>query len=116
LPDDVLELLVTTFHEVRSGRTLDGVKLERGGAVMSTAEAVSVGLDASLHAAFFGRGTVTPELIVIHLAGTVIKDDPKDADALRSYWDLAVKPRAKKELGQWKAFHRARKHLGLTGS
>ncbi|MCB9528456.1 MAG: AAA family ATPase [Myxococcales bacterium] len=116
LPDDVLELLVTTFHEIRAGRTLDGVKLERGGAVMSTAEAVSVGLDASLHAAFFGRGTVTPDEIVIHLAGTVLKDDPKDIDALRTYWDVAVKARAKKELGQWKAFHRARKHLGLTGS
>lgn len=111
LPDDVLELLVTTFHEVRSGRTRDGVKLERGGAVMSTAEAVSVGLDAALHAAFFGRGRVTPEHLVIHLAGTVVKDDPKDLTALRSYFDVAVKPRAKKELGQWKAFHRARKHL-----
>lgn len=116
MPDDVLELLVTTFHEIRAGRTLDGVKLERGGAVMSTAEAVSVGLDAALHAAFFGRGTVTPDEIVIHLAGTVLKDDPKDIDALRTYWDVAVKARAKKELGQWKAFHRARKHLGLTGA
>lgn len=111
LPDDVLELLVTTFHEVRRGQTADGVKLDKTSAVMSTAEAVSVGLDSALHAAFFGRGEVTPEHVVIHMAGTVVKDDPKDISALHTYWDVAVKPRAKKALGRWKAFHRARKHL-----
>ncbi len=111
LPDDVLELLVTTFHEVRRGQTADGVKLDRTSAVMSTAEAVSVGLDSALYAAFFGRGEVTPAHVVIHMAGTVVKDDPKDIAALHTYWDVAVKPRAKKALGRWKAFHRARKHL-----
>lgn len=115
LPDDVLELLVTTFHEVRGGQTTDGVKLDKTSAVMSTAEAVSVGLDSALHAAFFGRGEVTPEHVVIHLAGTVVKDDPSDIGALRTYWDVAVKPRAKKEIGAWKAFHRARKHLVEPG-
>ncbi len=111
LPDDVLELLVTTFHEVRSGRTADGIELDETSAVMSTAEAVSVGLDSALHAAFFGRGEVTPDHVVIHMAGTVVKGDPKDAAALHAYWDVAVKPRAKKALGRWKAFLRARKHL-----
>lgn len=112
LPDDVLELLVTTFHEVRSGQTVDGVKLDKTRAVMSTAEAVSVGHDAALHAAFFGRGEVTPEHVVIHLGGTVVKDNPDDVKVLRNYWDVAVKPRARKEVGRWKAFHRARKRLG----
>ena len=79
---------------------------------LSHAEAVSVGFDAALHAAFFGRGEVTPDHVVIHLAGTVVKDEPKDVGALRTYWDVAVKPRARKEVGRWKAFFRARKHLG----
>ncbi|MCA9537594.1 MAG: AAA family ATPase [Myxococcales bacterium] len=111
LPDDVLELLVTTFHEVRGGRTLDGVKIDRASSVMSTAEAVSVGFNSALYAAFFGRGEVTPEHLVINLAGTVVKDNADDRAVLRSYFDVAVKPRAQKELGRWKAYHRARKRL-----
>ncbi|MFO0553643.1 MAG: DUF5682 family protein [Polyangiaceae bacterium] len=41
-PDDVLELLVTTFRELRAGQTKDGQSLDRPSTAMSTAEAVSV--------------------------------------------------------------------------
>lgn len=112
LPDDVLELLVTTFHEVRAGRTAEGVKVERASNVMSTAEAVSVGFHSALFARFFGEGEVTPEHLVINLAGTVAKDRAEDLKVLRDYWEVAVKARAAKELGRWKAYYQARKHLG----
>ena len=46
----VLELLVTTFHELRCGKTADGHALEPLTTAMSTAEAVSVGYAAGLHA------------------------------------------------------------------
>ncbi len=111
LGDDVLDLLVTTFHEIRSGQTVDGVQIDRSSSVMSTAEAVSVGFHSTLHAACFGRGEVTPEHLVIHLAGTAVKDNPDDIKVLRSYWQVAVKPRAERQLGMWSAFWDARDRL-----
>jgi MoxR-like ATPase len=111
LGDNVLELLVTTFHEVREGRTADGVKVDRASSVMSTAEAVSVGFNSALYAAFFGQRTVEPEHLVINMAGAVVKDNPDDLKVLSNYWQVAVKPRATKALGAWKAFYQARKYL-----
>lgn len=112
LGDDVLDLLVTTFHEIREGETLDGVKLDRAAAVMSTAEAVSVGHHAALHASFFGAQAVEPEHLVLHLAGTAAKDRTDDLAVLRAYFEVAVKGRAAREVGAWKAFYAARRHLG----
>jgi MoxR-like ATPase len=111
LADDVLELLVTTFHELREGRTLDGVPLERPSSAMSTAEAVSVGVHAVSHAAYFGPGRVEPAHVAMHLAGTGAKGDEDDRKYLRDYFDLAVKPRAAREVGLWKAYFAARTHL-----
>jgi MoxR-like ATPase len=112
LGDDVLDLLVTTFHEIRSGQTVDGVQVDRPTTVMSTAEAVSVGFHSALYASFFGEGAVRPEHVAIHLAGAAVKDNADDIKALRSYWQVAVKPRAQRELGLWKAYWAAREHLG----
>jgi len=111
LGDDVLELLVTTFHEIRSGKTLDGIKVDRAKTMMSTAEAVSVGLNASLYAGFFDAGVVKPEHVVLQLAGTAVKDRAEDLQVLRNYWETAVKPRAVREIGLWKAYYKARRHL-----
>ena len=58
--DDILELLVTTFHEIRGGKTTEGVKVDRASSVMSTAEAVAVGFSSTLYAGFFASGEVTP--------------------------------------------------------
>ncbi len=115
LGEDLLELLVTTFHEIRTGTTLEGVRLERGSATMSTAEAVSVGYNAALHASFFGASVVAPRDLVGWLAGTVVKDDPASAKALRSYWEVAVKPRASAERGAWRAYWAARDLLEGVG-
>jgi MoxR-like ATPase len=110
--DDVLELLVTTFQELRNGRTLDGVPLERPSSAMSTAEAVSVGLHSALFATWFGEGRVEPEHLVMQLPGTAAKTEADDRKVLRDYFDVAVKPRAARELGLWKAYFAARSHLG----
>ena len=111
MPDDVLELLVTTFHELRAGRSTDGARLDRSSAAMSTAEAVSVGVNAALHAAWFGDGVVAPEHLVMHLTGTAAKERGDDLRVLRSYFDVAVKPRAAREIGAWKAYWAARERL-----
>ncbi|MFT4622472.1 MAG: MoxR-like ATPase [Myxococcota bacterium] len=111
LGDDVLELLVTTFQEIRRGRTTDGVAVDRTAAVMSTAEAVSVAHQATLHAAYFADGRVTPEHVVHHLAGAAVKDLPEERRTLRKYWEVAVKPRAVREVGRWREYWAARSLL-----
>jgi MoxR-like ATPase len=109
--DDVLELLVTTFHELRTGRTTDGIKVDQAASVMSTAEAVSVGLHSALFAGFFGERKVEPEHVVINMVGAAVKENRDDLKVISNYWEVAVKPRANKELGLWKAYYKARKYL-----
>ena len=115
LGDDVLELLVTTFHEIRGGRTVDGVTVDKSSTMMSTAEAVSVGFHSALHARFFGAQKVLPEHVVMHLAGTAVKDQGDQIGVLLNYWDVAVKPRARRDQGLWKAYWGAREHLTHKG-
>lgn len=109
--DEVLELLVTTFHEIRGGRTIDGIKVDQSSSVMSTAEAVSVGVHSALFASFFGQQEVEPEHVVINMAGAAVKENREDLKVLRNYWEVAVKPRANKDMGLWKAYYKARKYL-----
>lgn len=107
-PPDVMELLVTVFSELRSGRTREGVVLERPSAVMSTAEAVAINYAASLDAAFLGNGIPTGRQIGRQLIGTVLKDNPDDEGKLRHYLDVVVKKRS----GPWKDLRGIRSELG----
>lgn len=107
---DVLDLLVTTFHELRQGRSADGTVIERPSTVLSTAEAVSVAFSAALDAAYFGGGTLESGHLVRQLGGTVLKDNPDDAKKIRQYFDVVVKARAGKSR-LWKAYWEARRHL-----
>ena len=97
LAPDVVDLLVTAFHDLREGRTDDGVVVEKPTAVMSSAEAVAVGYAAALDAHYFGEGRVGGAQIARQLIGTVLKDNPDDGTKLRHYFDVVVKPRAKKQ-------------------
>ncbi|MEN0065040.1 MAG: AAA family ATPase [Myxococcota bacterium] len=111
LDEGVLELLVTTFHELRDGRTADGTQLSRPSNAMSTAEAVAVGQNAVLQAAFFGEQVVEPQHVVMQLAGTVAKEEAGEAKVLRDYFEVAVKPRAARDVGLWKAYYAARDQI-----
>ena len=107
---DVIDLLVTTFHDLRIGRTSEGTVVERPSTVMSTAEAVSVAFSAALDAAYFGDGRVASEHVVRQLIGTVLKDNPEDAHKVRQYFDVVVKTRAATS-EHWKAFYDSRRLL-----
>lgn len=107
---EVIELLVTTFYDLRQGRTEEGTVIERPSTVMSTAEAVAVGVSASLDAHYLGDGVVTGEHIVRNLVGTVLKDNPEDAKKLKHYFNVVVKGRAQKHLN-WEAYYKARRWL-----
>lgn len=90
----VLDALVTTFRDLRGGRSAEGWAVEKPGAVLSTAEAVGVASSLALEAAWFPDRHDTLALLPGYLLGVVTKDDPKDRGRLLAYWDGAVRRRA----------------------
>jgi MoxR-like ATPase len=93
LGDDLTEVLVTTFRELRSGRAADGRAIEPLSTAMSTAEAVSVAFAATSQAHWFGAEEVTAEHVVQHLLGMAGKSDAEDVKRLRQYLEQAPKGR-----------------------
>src|SRR3954471_18168979 len=102
---DVLEVLVTTFRELRTGQSARGDTMERLSAVMSTAEAVSVAHAVGLRGWFLRGEPGTAEDVVACLAGTAAKDNPEDLAKLRRYLEQQVSWRGG---DQWRALHAAR--------
>lgn len=105
--DDVLEVLVTIFRELREGIGLDGAAGEKLSTAVSTAEAVSVAHSVALRGYYLRGDGGEPADIVEALAGAAAKDNADDVKKLRRY----IEHRAAKRQGEhWKAFHAAR-HL-----
>lgn len=94
--DEVLDLLVATFQDLRSGVTREGAPTPRPDAVMSTAEAVNVAHAAALDAVYFGDGRVNGGHVARQLAGVVLKDNADDVRKLAAYVDHVVKERARR--------------------
>jgi hypothetical protein len=109
-PTDVLELLVTTFNDLRHGRTEEGTVVEKPSTVMSTAEAVAVSHSAALDAAYFGNGRMESGHVARQILGTVLKDNPDDLKKLQHYFDVVVKARGKGSK-TWQQFYEAKKWL-----
>ncbi len=108
MPAEMTEVLVTTFHELRTGQSSDGNALETLTTAMSTAEAISTGYAAGLHAWYYGGGSVRAEHLVQHLIGTALKDAPDDLKKVRHYFNHVVKGRDGRA---WKAYYEAREQL-----
>jgi len=109
LDPDLTEVLVTVFHELREGKTSDGQGIETLSTVMSTAEAVSVGIAAGIHAYYYSDGQISAEHIVQSMIGSALKDNQDDMKKLRHYFNASVKDRKGKG---WKALYDARRYLG----
>lgn len=105
--EDVLNVLVTTFRELRSGETDDGKSMERLSTVMSTAEAVAVAHAVGIRGWYLRGESGTPADVVECLAGTAAKDSAEDLKRIRRYMEQRVK---KRRGDKWKAFYEAR-HL-----
>jgi MoxR-like ATPase len=102
---DVLELLVTTFRELRAGQTVDGQAMDRLSTAMSTAEAVSVAYAVGVQSFFLGGGAATPSDLVDCLVGAAVKGDPEDIARLRRYFEQRV---SKAKGAHWQAYYEAR--------
>ncbi|MFF0519763.1 AAA family ATPase [Actinomadura nitritigenes] len=105
---DVLEVLVTTFRELRNATTEEGRPMDRLSAVMSTAEAVSVAHAVGVRGWFLRGEPGGAADIVECLAGTAAKDSADDLTRLRRYLEQAA---GRRDGEQWKALHAARHRL-----
>jgi len=111
LERDVIDVLITTFSDLRKGRTEEGTVVEKPSTTMSTAEAVSVAFAAALDACYFSDGKLRAEHLAKQIVGTVLKDSEEDAKKVQQYFELVVKTRAKKN-EHWKSFYDGRGILG----
>ncbi|MCL2360476.1 MAG: AAA family ATPase [Defluviitaleaceae bacterium] len=107
---DIVNLIATTFHELRTGKSADGAKIDPPSAVMSTAEAVSVYYQTALTAHYYNAGKLSVDNLVQNLMGAVVKESRDDISKLKSYFNTVVKNRSKS--GKlWEAFYEARKWI-----
>ncbi|MEU1184940.1 AAA family ATPase [Streptomyces sp. NPDC005820] len=108
--DAVLDVLVTVFRDLRTGRCAEGWDVERPGTVMSTAEAVQVATSLGVATAYLPAGD-TLDLVPGHLLGVVRKDDPTDHARLLGYWDGPVRRRAEDGSALWRRLWDLRENL-----
>ena len=108
-PDSkIIEALVTIFHELRNGQTLDGRSTDRLAAtVMSTAEAVSVAHAMGVHAYYYRNGAMQLEDLVHFLIGAALKDNKEDQRRMKHYFETEV---VNKKGAHWKVVYEQR-HL-----
>jgi MoxR-like ATPase len=104
----LMEVLVTTFRDLRQGVDREGAAGDRLSSVLSTAEAVSVAHAITLRGYYLRGDNGQATDLVEALAGAAAKDNPDDLKKLRRY----IEHRAAKRKGeQWAAFHAARQAL-----
>lgn len=104
---EVLEVLVTTFRELRAGTGRGGA--ERLSTVLSTAEAVSVAHAVGLRGWYLRGEPGSAADIVECLAGTAAKDSQDDLAKLRRYLEQDVARR--RGSPAWDELHGARLRL-----
>jgi MoxR-like ATPase len=107
---DVVELLATTFMELRTGMTKEGYKIDIPQSVMSTAEAVSVYVQSAMTSYYYDQKFISLSRLVQNMLGTVAKENSKDLQVLKTYFAKVVKERAKgNEL--WDAYYQEKKWI-----
>lgn len=112
LNEDIAEILATTYHELRTGMTGDGRRVETLSAVMSTAEAISVYYQTFMDAYYYGDGTMSEQNLVENLVGAVTKESQEELEKIRSYFSTVVSFRANKDKGgAWSRYYQARNKL-----
>jgi MoxR-like ATPase len=106
----LLDILVTTFRDLREGRTSEGWNVERPAAVMSTAEAITVAAAITRQGAFFSAQRDPVSLLPGYLLGVVLKDNQEDRDRVLAYWDGPIRRRGEKD-ALWKRMYDLRNVL-----
>jgi hypothetical protein len=80
IDEKLLELLVTSFRDLREGRAEEGWNVERPAAVMSTAEAVTVAAAITRQGAFFASHGEAEHVVALIDLTAMIRGDLQYAD------------------------------------
>ncbi|MCY6371680.1 ATP-binding protein [Clostridium ganghwense] len=108
---DAVKILASTFHELREGITVEGHRLDKPEAVMSTAEAVSVYFQSAMSAYYYDGGDISMDRVVQNILGAVIKESREDLNKLKNYFTIVAKQRSTKEGGLWTNYYSAKKWI-----
>ena len=111
IDEGLVEVLVSSFRDLREGRTSEGWSVEKPGTVLSTAEAVSIATSIARQVVYFPTERDSLSHLPGHLLGVVMKDDAADRGRLLAYWDSVVKRRAESGSRIWKRLHELRGEL-----
>ena len=106
--DEVIDILVTLFRELRTGIKTSGNAVEKLSTTLSTAEAVSAVHAVTLHGYYLRGDAGTPADILNAILGSAIKDDTDDKQKLRRHLDHHIKERVG---SGWQALYRSRLDL-----
>lgn len=103
-PDaEIVSVLVTLFHELRNGQTLDGRSTDRlAAANMSTAEAVSVTHAMGVYAYYYRDSAMDIHDLTNFLIGAAIKDNLSDLKRMNHYFETEV---SRKSGRLWSTLH-----------
>jgi MoxR-like ATPase len=110
IPEDTLDLLITVFQELRTGRSTRGGRFTPISTVMSTSEEISLLVDCSIYAKFFGKEKVEPKHIALNILDSVVKDDKENLSKLKEYFNIAVRMHSTQS-STWKEFDNAFRQL-----
>ena len=108
IEDDVVEVLATTFNELRSGKSFENAKIQELNSVMSTAEAVSVYYQSALYSYYYGNKKIEMSTLVSNLIGSVAKENKEDLPKLKNYFNNSIKAKAEKLGKRWKEYYESR--------
>lgn len=108
VPETVLELLVGTFRDLRTGSDRKKSSMDTLNAIMSTAEAVNVAHAVGVRAWFLQQRPGEAADLVDCIAGTIVKDNEDDRARLRRYFEQRVSTRQEPH---WQAYYQARHRL-----
>lgn len=104
VPPTMLDLLLTTFRDLREVMRAADTDDERIESALSTAEQIGVLEDAVLHSHFFGAAELRPDTLASSLVGTLIRRLPEDVAVMNRFWHSVVDKHAKDEKGDWEPF------------
>ena len=106
--DDVVEVLSTTFNELRNGRSLENAKIQELNSIVSTAEAVSVYYQSALYSYYYGNKKIEMSTLLSNLIGSVAKENKEDLPKLKNYFNNSIKAKAEKLGKRWKEYYESR--------
>lgn len=110
IPDETIDLLITVFQELRTGRGARGGRFTPISTVMSTSEEISLLVDSAIYAKYFGKARVEPKHIAMNILDAVVKDDKENLSKLREYFNMAVRNR-RSQSSIWSEFDNAFRKL-----